>query len=288
MASDTASDLQALLIDEVARFVAESPANRLVDIDGAPIFESPLVGFADGDGPLFVEYKKPGIVGEFHRTPREALAETIGATPESFARVGVVSWVLPISETTRLSNAAMTEGPSRRWNNTRFQGEAFNDAVRRHVVEWLAARDLPAVAPMLAPWFGTRTLANGPASNWSERHVAYACGLGSFGLSDAFITARGVAHRCGSVVVATALAPSPRPAGDHHANCLYFRSGSCGVCASRCPAGAIGPEGHDKLKCREHIMVTQIDWLKRPGYIGSYPGCGLCVTGVPCADEIPR
>ena len=283
-----ASDLQRDLAVEVARFVAESPQNRLVDIDGTPIFDAPLVGFADGDDPLFVEYKRTYIVGGFHRTPREALVETLRPAAESFARIGVVSWVLPIAEETRLSNSTMIEGPSRRWNHTRFQGEEFNDAVRRHVVEWLAARDLPAVAPMLAPWFGTLTLANGPASNWSERHVAYACGLGTFGLSDALITARGVAHRCGSVVVATAFEPTPRPAGGHHAWCLYYHNGSCGVCASRCPAGAIGPNGHDKVKCREHLFVTQASWSKRPGYMGSYSPCGLCVTGVPCEDGIPR
>ena len=283
-----ASELQRDLAAEVARFVAESPLNRLMDIDGSPIFDEPLVGFADGDDPLFAEYKRPGIVGEFHRTPREALGESLEAAPASTERVGVLSWVLPVTARTRLSNSVMAEGPSLRWNHTRFQGEAFNDALRRHVVEWLAARDLPAVAPLLAPWFGTRTLANGPTSNWSERHVAYACGLGTFGLSDAFITAKGVAHRCGSVVVAAALEPTPRLAKDHHANCLYFQNGSCGVCVSRCPAGAIGPNGHDKVKCREHIMVTRLDWLKRPGYIGSYGGCGLCVTGVPCEDGIPR
>lgn len=37
----------------------------------------------------------------------------------------------------------------------------------------------------------------GIASRWSERHAAYAAGLGTFSLSDGFISSRGIAHRCG-------------------------------------------------------------------------------------------
>jgi len=38
----------------------------------------------------------------------------------------------------------------------------------------------------------------GPASSWSERHAAYAAGLGTFSLNDALITPKGIAHRLGS------------------------------------------------------------------------------------------
>jgi epoxyqueuosine reductase QueG len=182
----------------------------------------------------------------------------------------------------------MTEGPSRRWNHTRFQGEAYNDDLRRYVMAWLQEHGYLAVAPMLASYFRTFTLPNGLASNWSERHVAYAAGHGTFSLSDGLITTRGIAHRCGSVVAGIAFVPSPRPYTHHLEYCPYPVDGSCGLCIQRCPAGAIGPGGHDKLKCREHLMVTQADWLKRPGYIGSYAGCGLCQTKVPCESGIPR
>ncbi|HUX98016.1 MAG TPA: hypothetical protein VMV49_00555 [Candidatus Deferrimicrobium sp.] len=39
------------------------------------------------------------------------------------------------------------------------------------------------------------------ASTWSHRHMAFAAGLGSFGLSDGFLNERGIAMRCGSVIV---------------------------------------------------------------------------------------
>ncbi len=41
-------------------------------IDDSPIFEAPLVAFADGDDPLFYEYKDR-IIGPLHMIPREII-----------------------------------------------------------------------------------------------------------------------------------------------------------------------------------------------------------------------
>ena len=131
-------------------------------------------------------------------------------------------------------------------------------------------------------------LPRGRASTWSERHMAYAAGLGTFGLSDGLITARGIAHRCGSVVVNAKWPASPRRFRDHHEYCSYMRDESCGVCIERCPAGAIGPDGHDKDRCSEYFEVRLAEWTKRPGYMGEYVACGLCQTGVPCESCIPH
>jgi len=277
--------LQAFVVQAIKSYVAESPLNRLSKIDGSPIFEEPLVGFGDGDDPLFDRYKK--VVGEFHLTPREALAAAVVTEAVEPERLSVVSWVLPIAMKTRQSNREMTEGPSLRWNNSRFQGEDFNESLRRHVAGLLEQQGYLAVAPLLASYYKLYDLSNGRASNWSERHAAYAAGLGTFSLTDALITAKGMAHRCGSVVVNAAFTPTPRPYTDHLEYCVGAMGGMCLVCARRCPAGAIGPDGHDKLKCREFLFVTQQDWVKKPGYIGSYGGCGLCQTGVPCESGIP-
>ncbi len=118
--------------------------------------------------------------------------------------------------------------------------------------------------------------------------MAYAAGHGTFSLTDALITARGLAHRCGSVVANVEFEPSPRSYSHHLEYCRHYRTGDCGICIKRCPAGAITQAGHDRVKCWEHLSVTQMDWLKRPGYIGIYAGCGLCQTGTPCESGIPR
>jgi epoxyqueuosine reductase len=273
------TDLQSDLLHAIHTFVQDSPLNRLKDIDGSPIWEAPLVGFADGDDPLFTQYK--AVVGETHLTPREALHAANPLAVEIPA-VSVVSWILPAARQTRLSNRSMQDGPSLRWNHTRFQGEAFNDELRRFVVSFLESAGVFSVAPVLSGQFQTLYANHGWASTWSERHVAYAAGLGTFGLSDGLITSRGIAHRCGSVVAALQWTPSPRPYAHHKDYCA-----NCAACIARCPAGAISLEGHDKDKCREFLFVNLAEWVKRPGYIGSYGACGLCQTDVPCEFGIP-
>jgi epoxyqueuosine reductase QueG len=284
------SELQQSLVHAIKTYVAESPLNALTHIDGSPIFEEPLVGFADGDDSLFREYKT--IIGEFHFTPREILALDLqnknSAEPTDFPRVSVISWVLPTANKTKLSNRRMTDGPSVRWNNTRFQGEDFNDSLRRYVVSQLEQQGYLAAAPLHVQGYKTHQLPNGLASNWSERHTAYAAGLGTFGLSDGFITARGIAHRLGSVVTNAPIPASAREYTRHNEYCLHARDGSCGLCIGRCPTGAISQSGHDKILCRETLSVKQAHFLQKPGYIGIYSGCGLCQTKVPCESRIPR
>ena len=64
------------------------------------------------------------------------------------------------------------------------------------------------------------------ASLLSERHAAYAAGLGTFGLCDGLITPKGKAMRCGSVVARIQIAATPRPYEDHHAYCLFYAKGN--------------------------------------------------------------
>jgi epoxyqueuosine reductase len=277
------------LRQEIEVFVRDSPANRLEHLDGSPIYEAPLVGYAHGGDPLFEEYKT--IIGPFHLTPREAIQYAIEEGPlaqhSSTKRLSVICWALPISEATRASNRPQKAEPSQRWAHTRTYGEEFNDMLRRHVVEVLRAAGYLAIAPMLSPGFKTinEGVARPPVSTWSERHALYAAGLGTFSLSDGFITPRGIAMRCGSVVTNLPLQPTPRTAENHMANCLFYAEGTCGKCIERCPAGAITREGHDKSKCQEYVYHTLMP-LAKP-YNAKTVGCGLCQTGVPCEAMVP-
>ncbi len=271
-------------VEEVVRsFVATSPLNLMPSTRELTIFDEPLVRFASGDDPLYQRYKD--IIGETHLTPQEAVAQSGAEVPP---QLSIVSYILPIMEPTRLSNRKEKEVPSRRWSHQRYYGEKFNEALRQHVVDVLTEAGYLAVAPSLQPYF--RTLTNekaGMHSVWSERHTAFAAGHGSFGLSDGFITPRGIAHRCGSVITDLSLAPSGRQSDDHHANCVYYADGTCKACAVRCPGGAITDAGHDKRVCEQ--------WLHHIGYLPitehneetSVHGCGLCQTKVPCEYRLP-
>ncbi len=273
-------DLQNEIIATIQRFTAESPSNRLNQIDGTLIYDQPLIGFADGDDPIFELYHQ--VVGDFHMTPRQALRA--GESPA----VSVIVWILPIMEKTLISNREMTEGCSQRWNHSRYLGDIFNNDLRQHLVDFLTARGYRAVAPVLTDRFHQVPLSNGPASTWSERHMAFAAGLGTFSLTDALITKRGIAHRVGSVVCDARLAPTPRTVSNYREYCAFVQKGICGECMKRCPVGAISAKGHDKIKCEHYVMETLKPWLQKPGYLGDkYIGCGLCLTGVPCEHRIP-
>ena len=142
-----------------------------------------------------------------------------------------------------------------------------------------------ATAPMLQPYFERLNNERGPYSNWSERHIAYAAGLGTFSLSDGFITERGIAHRCGSVVTNLPLPASPRIAESPYSNCLFYPNGKCDACIARCPVGAITEDGLNKAKCYDYLHY-KLQYLKDRYNVGIV-GCGLCQTRVPCEYRNP-
>ena len=272
----------------IENLVANSPENRLRKIDDSPIFDTPLVGFANGDDPLFIRYKE--IIGSFHLTPREIM-ESSPATVEKqvstdLSDITVICWALPIVKRTRSSNVSKDVWPSLRWAHTRHYGAKFNDRVRQHVISLFTEYGYLAVAPQFSPkWRWLFDQPGGPLSNWSERHALYVAGMGTFGLSDGFITPRGKAMLCGSVLVNLGLPSTPRPYGSHTDNCPFYTDRSCGVCIDRCPAGAINIEGHDRSKCASY-QRDQIGHITER-YEVEIAGCGLCQTGVPCESRIP-
>jgi epoxyqueuosine reductase QueG len=154
-------------------------------------------------------------------------------------------------------------------------------------VTWLSELGPRALAPQYAPqWQEFADTPVGIASSWSERHAAYAAGLGTFSLNDGLITSRGIAHRLGSVITSLVLPPTARTAPDHRHNCLFHRNGSCGACISRCPVGALSRKGHDKGLCKS-LVYGSAPAAVGPIYGVQQTGCGLCQTAVPCESRIP-
>ncbi len=277
----------------VKNFISESESNRRRELDHGRYWEEPLVGFASGMDPLFFEYKT--LIGSFHLTPREVISAALREKGRSLLfteieQISVVSWVLPASEDTSRSNRREKQFPSQLWAYTRKHGEACNDALRNHITHFLEDLGYATVAPALLPTFQViQDEKVGWASPWSERHVAYACGLGTFGLSDGLITPKGMAMRLGSVVTLLKLTPSEKKYRHYRENCLQFRNEKCGKCIKRCPAGAITEKGHDKKMCYDYLRSELLEakgseyGLKTPPH-----SCGLCQTDVPCEFEVPR
>ena len=281
--------LAKFIENNIQEFVQNSPDNRLPFNIEYVIFDKPLVKVADGDDPIFTELKS--IISTEHLTPREALAQKYNQKPEDLPeRLSVISWILPIVPQTRESNYLETRIPSRLWSHTRWYGEIFNDRLREHVTGLLIQMGNLAVAPILQPYFKIHSNEKGAHSTWSERHIAYVAGQGTFSLSDSFITEVGVAHRCGSVVTDLILPVSTRSAKSPYSNCLFFQGVKCQACANRCPAGAITEKGHDKNKCQKYMHdngYTPAHMQKGYNNETSTIGCGFCQTRVPCEYENP-
>ena len=273
--SEIAALIHELYTTDRANFIRPEDAIR-PDLAGTKIFDEPIWGIGSADDALFTEYKKPGIIGPWFKTPDEWLP---GAK-------SVIAFFFPFSEEVRISNRMYADRPSDLWVHGRIEGQiflrGFTDALR----ESLIARGIGACTPMTDARFadaqGSKSIEEFKSteemytSNWSERHAAYVCGLGTFGLHKSLITEKGTAGRFTSVITDLSLTPDVRKYSGIYDYCIR-----CGACAQRCAGKAITLEsGKDHSACRK--CVSEISRPFLPRY-----GCGLCQTGVPCEDRNP-
>jgi hypothetical protein len=279
----------------IKEYVRTSPLNHLTAFNNLPIVDEPVVAFANGDDPIFQDLKT--IIGEFHLTPREIMEKYVAAKRWQFSArhgidsIGVVSWALPISLETRLDERTSPFGGSPRYNHTRWIGIRLYENLAQYVASLLEVVGCDAVAPTQSKFFEIKEMPGGwMAANWSERHIAYASGLGTFGLNGLMITSLGCAVYLDSVVCDRALNPTPR-ATSHVANCSFYQDGSCGICIERCTASAISEAGRSNITCLQNLRDTQAVKVRSlgldKGLVGPAPACGRCSTGLPCEDRIP-
>jgi epoxyqueuosine reductase len=185
-------------VTSVVNDFCDSAENTLYPAGGGnePAWSEPLVAFSGGADPLYEQYKE--YVGPFHWTPLEAFGlafPNVAVQPEDLT---VICWILPQTADTKRDNRAQTTYPAERWARSRIFGEQFNSKLRAHVAQALNEAGHEAIAPMLSPEWKSQTSERFVyASTWSERHAAYASGLGTFGLCDGLITPLGKAMRVG-------------------------------------------------------------------------------------------
>ena len=253
-------------------FVAKEAALRS-DLAGVRIFDDPIFGYASAEDPYFTEVKKPGIIGPHFMTPSEWLS---GAKT-------VVAVFFPFTAKLRESNRLNMTWPAEEWLHGRIDGQAFQGGFCRFAAELLGKEGFPAMAPSLDPRFsGVSPLVRDKTeqafytSNWSERHAAYAAGLGTFGLSKGLISRKGVAGRYSSIITCLAFEPDKRPYKG-----IYDYCNNCGACIRNCPAKAISAEnGKLHYPCSEFLDSVKAKHAP-------YYGCGKCQVKVPCEDRAP-
>ncbi len=264
--------------ERMKRIFSTVPGNQVHLAEGdrdITIFELPIMGVSDPEDSIFREFKKPEVIGEDWMHPSEWLPET----------QSVASFFFPFTEEVRGAERK-TEGleTAEEWLYARVEGQEFIEAVMQALAEELTGEGILNCVPSLDPRFGTNPVIwdveGGQdlhvVSRWSERHAAFASGLGTFGLTRAIITERGCAGRFASILTELPLAPTPRKYTSVYGNCIR-----CGACAERCPVNAISL-GHVKnnLACKARVNETGKRYAPRYG-------CGKCQTRVPCENKNP-
>ncbi len=240
------------------------------DCIGIKIYENPIFAYGEPGDELFLKLKHE-VIGMHHRLPLEwnEKAKT------------VVSMFFPFTKEVVKSNGINYDFPSNLWLHGRIEGQACLNDLGKYIVEMLTKKGHTTICPIVDEKFmsvGRDTSCPiNFTSNWSERHVGYICGLGTFGLSKGLITEKGMAGRLLSVITECDFEKTARKYTEIYEYCTM-----CGVCGSRCPGNAITIEDG-----KNHILCADFcDYVKRtakPRY-----GCGKCQMNCPCTDKIPN
>lgn len=250
-----------------------------------PMWEEPLVGVAAGDDLYFTFLKEH--VGDVHWTPAEAFAQLHEGGVAKDLRV--LSMVFPQSPVTRQEQAKARTFPADHWVVSRGEWEPLMEEFSSKLVKRLDQEGIRAVSIDLLPNLRlVRTDNLGLASSWSHRHGAFAAGLGTFGLSEGFISEKGKAVRITTTILEADIPVTPRGDRGPYDWCLYYAKGICGSCIRRCPTKAITQRGHDKEKCERYEDDIEVRlWPDHLEKKGQKFGCGICQVKIPCEDKKP-
>lgn len=245
----------------------------LDELVSVKMFEEPIISIANACDIEFETLKRNEIIGEHFMLPTEWLPEA----------KSVISFFFPFAELIRNSNKVNMQYPSKGWLNGRIEGQYFINNFSAFIVNYLNSNGFKAVAPSIDARFFANTDKDNNGihklytSNWSERHVAYVCGVGTFSLSKGLITEKGIAGRLTSLITELELIPDEKKFTRFDENCIM-----CGKCIKNCPVQAISFEyGKNHAICSNFINTVLSE--NSPWY-----GCGKCQVSVPCEYRNPK
>lgn len=229
------------------------------------LWRQPLLAFTDAGHPGFLRLRQ--LVLPDHYLPQDLLPG---------ARI-IVCYFLPFSREVIESNRAGRYA-SPLWVMAYQHSAQLLYRINRRLCQEVAAAGGRAVIPQ-----DTGYAAEGVyKSRWSQRHIAWLGGLGTFGKNNLLITDSGCCGYGASVV--TDLQEEPGAPLEQE-RCLLYREGSCGACVGQCPNGALAMEGFCRERCYAMCMENAAH------YQGQFPwqadACGKCGAGLPCSWQVP-
>ncbi len=296
-------DMKKLIEKKILTFVRDFQNRENIQTE----FGEPIVGVADAFAPEIQGLKE--LIGPDHELPQQVLPDAksviayfvpftreLAATNRRETGAGMASpqWARAYEELNFLFgelNAELVELIGELGEHIGEPGKLvdFTGESEEHLEK--PCGSITAVIPKAASEFDETKL----VSNWSHRHMAYAAGLGTFGINNMLITRKGCCGRFSSIVtnMGPELLPTERPMEGEL--CLYKANGSCGICLKNCPGEALQPEISDKFGsgfvrekcyriCLENAARYPVpeDLTSAYGFAGSQV-CGKCITGSPCA-----
>lgn len=223
------------------------------------IWEEPIVGFADANSDYIKNLKN--IVLKSHYSPKDFLEDaTI-----------IVCYFLPFKRDIGKSNKV--EGlPSQIWADAYIVTNEMTQHVNEYIVHQIEKLGYKAVNPVNAGKFDQNIL----KSKWSQRHLAYAAGIGTFGINNLLISEKGSCGRYFSVITNLDV-KSDEPIKEDR--CMYKKDKSCGICVKRCKKGALTYEEFDRFKCSAKLEKNKKE-------VGAAV-CGKCAVELPCSYKNP-
>lgn len=258
------------LIQSAADFMERSPFNFIseeialkAEIAGMRIYDAPIFAFGDPEDPLFAKLKEPDVVGE----------QLIPIYEWQPGAKTVISFFLPYTDQVKKANSRDYLWPADEWLHARIEGQSVLMKLCAFLKQRLEEEGFASNVPAGDPRFKRMDL----LSNWSERHAAYICGLGTFGLSKGLITEKGICGRLGSIITTAEFPKDLRGYTELYENCVM-----CGACVRHCPVKAIDMKtGKAHRPCSD--FVDETERAHEPRY-----GCGKCQVSVPCESRNPK
>ncbi|MDR3076857.1 MAG: hypothetical protein LBU26_06115 [Synergistaceae bacterium] len=227
------------------------------------IWREPAVKYADPSAPEIAGLKK--TVCPEHYMPWDFMEE-----PKS-----IISYFLPFKPEIAASNID-GDAPSALWGEAYVRTNEMAARLNDRLVEAAENLGFKAAVPRGAFRISDEKI----YSRWSQRHIAWIAGHGTFGINNMLIADQGSCGRYFSVVTALPV-ETDEPARVER--CMSKRdSGTCGVCVRRCPAEAFTPDGYDRAKCMEACAGNGRKLGNPKAGV-----CGKCDVGLPCSFKNP-
>lgn len=243
--------MKSLIKSTIENSIAQSPGSPL-------LYREPLIGYALAEDPIFDQL--PKVTHSGHLLPKDLLPQG----------KSVLAFFVPFTKEVILENQRGKEA-TRHWAETYVNTNTLIEQICLKLKSALATKGVKLAWLPPTYQFNKEIL----MAQWSHKHVAFACGLGSFGLNHLLITPKGCGGRFGSAVVDVELEPSIRLS--QPIQCFNHTKG-CSYCLKICPVNALGENNFDRHKCFGQCVRADEKFTDLP----SAEVCGKCSTG-PCA-----